>query len=89
MKNDPTPAPKNPDDLTESDILDFLDSLEVATPIQPGEVTVAMFAARRGIHQDAARDVLQQQVKLGKMTCREATDNNRRSTAYRLVKPEK
>lgn len=83
------PHQKNPDDLTESDILDFLDSLDVATPIEPGEVTASTLAKRRNIHPDAARDVLQEQVKLGKMTCRQATEHGRRTTAYRLVKPEK
>jgi hypothetical protein len=80
--------PQNPEDLTESDILDFLDSLDIATPIEPGEVTAGLLAQRRGIHPDAARDALQEQVKLGKMTCRQATDHNRRTTAYRLVKPD-
>jgi predicted ArsR family transcriptional regulator len=76
----------NPTEAVRDELLSFLDSIEVRSDVQPGEITVEQFAERRGIRQDAAREVLAQQVKAGLMTKRQARTNGRSCWAYSLVK---
>ena len=77
------------DPIKEAAVNELLEELVLANyiaPIQPDEVTAAMLANRLGVTQKVAGSILNEQVRVGKLTARDGRDkNNHQVVVYRKV----